>query len=357
MQQVICMRCGAQFRVAGAGPVYCPNCGVLLGPAPAAGAPPPQAAPGPNAGSDAFPPPTAPIRMASPAPPAASPMPGAAPPTTPLPPGGGQPGVAPPGYAPPSMPLGSSYGMPGAATSPLYGYSAVAAASHVAAQASVRRRRRTWLLVTTLALLVVLVVAGSGVALALTAQSQQPGTTAGQGSTSAGPTPAITVPAGFVEFTDPGSVFACGVPSGWVQVSSTAGNVTSAAFGSASQHATLSVQYTADDSLGESDMDDQLLQALPATLHDGQLANVAKGSAATFGRETWAVQSADLTYSADSGPVTLHVVVMTASHNVTTGGSSSRRLFSLIAMAPAGSFETINRQDFAPLETSFTFLR
>jgi hypothetical protein len=355
MQQVICMRCGAQFRVAGAGPVYCPNCGVLLGPAPATGAAPAQAAPGPNAGPAVLPPSGTPIRMASPASPAASPVPGAAPPTTPLPPGMGQSGVAPPGYAPPSVPLGGTYGMPGAATSPLYGYSAVTAASQVAAQASARGRRRTWLLITTLALLVVLLVAGSGVVLALA--MQQPNTTAGQGGTSGGPTPAITVPAGFVEFTDPGGVFACGVPSGWVQVSSTAGNVTSAAFGSASQQATLSVQYIADDSLGESDLDDQLLQALPATLHNGKLANVAKGSAATFGRETWAVKTADLTYSADSGSVTLHVVVMTASRDVATGSSSSRHLFSLIAMAPASSFETINRQDFAPLQASFTFLR
>src|SRR5512146_2043965 len=111
MQQVICMRCGAQFRVAGAGPVYCPNCGVLLGPAPATGAASAQAVPGPNAGPAAFPPSGTPIRMASPASPAASPVPGAAPPTTPLPPGMGPSGVAPPGYAPPSVPLGGTYGM------------------------------------------------------------------------------------------------------------------------------------------------------------------------------------------------------------------------------------------------------
>lgn len=354
MQQVICMRCGAQFRVEGAGPVYCPSCGVLLGPAPASGATPPTP-PGPHAGPGGFPPSAAPLRTASPASPAASPVPGAAPPTTPFAPGAGQAGGAPPGYAPPSVPLGG-YGAPGGTTSPLYGYSAVAAASQVAAQAAARGRRRTWLLVTTLALVVVLVLAGTGVVLALAMQAPQPGTTTGQVSTSAGPTPAITVPSGFVEFADPAGVFACGVPEGWVQVSSTSGDVTSAAFGSATQHATLSLQYTADDSLGEVDLDDQLLQALAATLHNGQLANVAKGQAAIFGGETWAAKTADLTYSVGSGPVTLHVVVMTASHNVETGGSSTRTLFSVIEMAPLSSFATIDKQDFAPLRASFTFL-
>lgn len=332
--QVYCTHCGYQFQVASQGPVYCPRCGVLLGPAPA------DSAGGQHA------------RTADPA----SGMPGIAPPGyAPPAPGYGAPGY-PPGYpgvpAPGTVPLPpSSYpSAAGSAPSP-YGYSpALAAAAAVAARADRRLRRRSWVLRGVLIILAVLLVAGAGVALLSFARQRQ----LAQATTT--PTPSIKVPDGFLEFSDPGGLFACGVPADWTQVSSASSSLTLAEFGDPAQQTTLSIQYTQANALDEVGADNQALKSLPSGYSGGKVSGKSPTTSQTFGGESWTEEDATLTYSGASGTVTLHVAVLTAIHQAAQGNISTPYAVTLIEIAPAASFATINANDFQAVQSSFVFL-
>lgn len=339
--QVYCTRCGHQFQVADLGPVYCPRCGVLLGPAPAD-----------PAGT-----------QTSHAPDPASGMPGFAPPGY-TPPGYGAPSVGAPAYRPPGYPAivpipapgtvplpQSSYPpLAGAASSP-YGYPpALAAAAAVAAKADRRLRRRTWMLRGTLITLAVLLVIGASVTLVTVERQRQ----LAQASTT--PTPAIKVPGGFLEFSDPGGVFACGVPAGWMQVSSSASNLTLAEFGDPAQQITLSIQYVQAAALDEIDTDNQALRSLTTSYSDGKLSATSHPTSRTFGGEQWTEEDATLTYSGASGAVTLHVAVLTAIHEATAGNVTTPYAVTMIEIAPVASFDTINANDFQAVQSSFVFL-
>lgn len=346
--QVFCTRCGHQFQVARQGQVYCPSCGVLLGPAPVNAAEPEA-------------------EQAPQSPDSASGVPGIAP----LAPGYGAPnretgaaGYPPVGYplsapaplpmpAPGTVPLPPS-AYPGAfgAASPPYGYSpALAAASAVAAQADRRLRRRAWVLRGSLIVLALLLVLGAGVGLVTIERQQQQVAQA-----SSTPTPAIQVPDGFVEFSDPGGVFACGVPSAWEQISSASASLTVAEFGDPAHQTTLTIQYTQNSSLDEVGSDDQALQSLAGSYSGGKVAAKSQQPNSTFAGEMWAEEDATLTYAGASGPVTLHVAALSAIHNATVGNVSVRYVVTMIEIAPAASFSKTDANEFQAVQTSFVFL-
>lgn len=339
--QVFCTRCGHQFQVAQQGQVYCPSCGVLLGPAPgpmgglaAEQAPQP---PDPASGVPGFAPP-APGYEASEYPPAGYPPPSPA--QIPIP----APGTVP-------LPVSAYPGSYGAAPS-AYGYSpALAAAAAVAAKADRRLRRRAWVLRGALIALALLLVLGAGVGLVTIERQQQQ---VSQGSST--PTPAIQVPDGFVEFSDPGGVFACGVPSGWEQVSSASASLTVAEFGDPAHQTTLTIQYTQNSSLDEVGSDDQALQGLAGSYSGGKISVKSQQPNSTFGGETWAEEDATLTYTSASGPVTLRVATLSAIHNATSGNVSARYVVTLIEIAPTASFSTTDANEFQAVQTSFVFL-
>jgi hypothetical protein len=341
--QVYCTRCGHQFQVASQGPVYCPSCGVLLGPAPANSAGE-QATRGPDPASG---------------------VPGFAPPGY-VPPNYGPPGYGVTGYgypglptvpipapAPSTVPLPpSSYpSLAGAASSP-YGYSpALAAAATVAAKADRHLRRRTRALRASLIVLAVLLVLGAGAGLVTYERQRQ----IAQGSAS--PTPAIRVPGGFIEYSDPAGVFACGVPSGWEQVSSSSSALTLAEFGDPSQQTTVSIQYSQDSTLDEIGSDDQVLQNLSGSYSGGKLSGKTHARNNSFGGDTWAEEEATLKYTGSDGTATtLRVRVLSAVHDVTTGNISSPYLVSIIEVAPSASFDTADTNDFQVVQSSFVFL-
>ena len=339
--QVYCTRCGHQFQVARQGQVYCPSCGVLLGPAPGQ---PAELAAG----------------QAPQAPDPASGVPGFAPPA----PGYEAPGYPPAGYLPPThaqipvpapgtvpLPASAYPGSFGTAPSP-YGYSpALAAASAVAAKADRRLRRRAWLLRGSLIVVALLLVGGAGAGLVTIARQQQQ--VAQAGST---PTPAIQVPSGFVEFSDPGGVFACGVPPGWVQVSSASANLSVAEFGDLAHQTTLTVQYTQNSTLDEVGSDDQALQGLASSYSGGKISSKSQQPNGTFAGETWAEEDATLTYTGASATVTLHVATLSAIHNATLGNVSTRYVVTMIEVAPTASFSATNANEFQAVQTSFVFL-
>lgn len=340
--QVYCTRCGHQFQVAGQGPVYCPSCGVLLGPAP----------PNPTTGQSA---PLSAPRSADPA----SGVPGYAPPGY-APPGYAPPGQSVPGYppvypapvpAPGTVPLPQSPYAAGAGSSP-YGYSyspALAAAAAVAAKADRRLRRRSWLLRAALISLAVLLVAAAGVALVAYGRAQQPT------QANVAPTPEIRLPDGFVEFSDPGGIFACGVPSGWEQVSSSSGSLTLAEFGDPAHQTTLSIQYTQDPTVDEIGADDQALAQLASSYSGGKLSSKTHAANGTFAGETWAEEDAALTYVGTSGTVSLRVATLSAIHEVASGSITSRYVVTMINVAPAASFDTTDADDFQLVQSSFVF--
>lgn len=346
--QVYCTRCGHQFQVAGQGPVYCPSCGVLLGPAP------------PGAAGGEQPPP----RSADPA----SGVPGYAPPGYSLPsaPSYGQsvPGY-PPAYsapAPAPAPAPGTVPLPhpqspyppypyatGAASAP-YGYSpALAAASAVAAQADRRLRRRAWMFRATLITLAALLVVAAGVALVTLGRAQR------STQASASPTPEIRLPDGFVEFSDPGGIFACGVPSGWEQVSSSSGTLTLAEFGDTAQQTTVTIQYTQDPTLDEIGADNQALALLAGSFSGGKLSGKTKATNGNFAGETWAEEDATLTYVGTSGSVTLRVAALSAIHDATSGNVTTRYVVTMIDVAPAASFNSTDTNDFQVVQSSFVF--
>lgn len=340
--QVYCTRCGHQFQVAGQGPVYCPSCGVLLGPAP------PSASVG-----EQHPP-----QSADPA----SGVPGYAPPGY-APPGYVPPGQSVPQYPPPfpapipapgTVPLPQSsppYPYATGAAAPPYGYSpALAAAAAVAAKADRRLRRRAWMFRATLITLAVLLVAAAGVALVTLGRAQRQTTQA-----SAAPTPEIRLPDGFVEFSDPGGIFACGVPSGWEQVSSSSGTLTLAEFGDPAHQTTLSIQYSQDPTVDEIGADDQALTLLTGSYSGGKLTGKTKATNGNFAGETWAEEDATLTYAGASGSVTLRVAALSAIHEATSGTVTTRYVVTMLDVAPASSFETADANDFQVVQSSFVF--
>lgn len=339
--QVYCTRCGHQFQVTGQGPVYCPRCGVLLGPAPSlpAGEQVPQAS-DPASGMPGFAPP------------------GYAPPA----PGYGMPAYPPPGNTSypgyPGYPGSPGYpGVPAPGTVPLpqssspYGYSpALAAAAAVAAKADRRLRWRSWVLRGALIALALVVVAGAVVALLSFARQRQ----VAQASTT--PTPSIKVPDGFLEFSDPGGLFACGVPADWMQVSSSSSTLTLAEFGDPAQQTTLSIQYTQASALDETAADTQALHALTSSYSGAKLSGTSPTTSLTFGGESWTEEDATLAYSGANGAVTFHVAVLTAIHQAMTGNVSTPYAVTMIEVAPAASFATINANDFQAVQSSFVFL-
>ncbi len=343
--QVYCTRCGHHFQVAGQGPVYCPSCGVLLGPAPPqppGGEQPPPRSADPASGVPRYapygyvPPGYAPPAQGVPGYPPVYPAPPPAPGTLPLP------------QSPfPSYP--SPYAT-GAASSP-YGYSpALAAASVVAAKADRRLHRRAWMLRALLITLAVLLVATAGTALVMLGRAQQQSTQA-----SASPTPEIRLPDGFVEFSDPSGIFACGVPANWEQVSSSSGTVTLAQFGDPAQQTTLTIQYAQDPTLDETAADDQALALLAGSYSGGKLTVKTKAANGNFAGETWAEEDATLTYVGTSRTVTLRVAALSAIHEVTTGNVTTRFIFTMLDVAPAASFETADARDFQVVQSSFVF--
>ena len=335
--QVYCTRCGHQFQVAGQGPVYCPSCGVLLGPAPA-GQPGGQTAPrsaDPASGvpglSGYAPPGYGGPSQGAPA------APGYPPPTHPIP------------AAPDTVPLSQSPYAAGGTSSPYDYSSALVAAAAVAAKADRRLRRRTWVLRAALVTLAVLLVASAGVALVRYGHAQQ------SPQASASPTPEIRLPDGFVEFSDPAGVFACGVPAGWEQVSSSSGNLTLAEFGDPAQQTTLTIQYTSDSTLDESAADDQALAQLASSYSGGKVVGKTKAPVGSFAGESWAEEDATITSTGSSGAVSLRVAVLSAVHEVTSGNITSRLVVTMIDVAPAASFDTTDTNDFQVVQSSFVF--
>lgn len=388
MRQVQCARCGQTSQVEQNDAAFCPHCGAPLfatapqQPIPAAdNTQPGQIAAYPQvpttpATSGQMPgqippmPPgmTAPYmpHMPQPGMPGAYPMPYGYPPQMGYPPAQAQPGQYPypyppaqsgqhpyPAYPPqypypypygyPAQPAPGTVPLPGAGQPPLV----IQQATEVARQ---RQRRRRWLLIGGGILAAVLVLGVVGLVL-----SQINASHSASVSTPT-PLPTVQAPAGFSVFRDPDGVFALGLPSEWEQVASKSTDVSMAQFGAKSQSATLSIQYTDNFTATELQNSEAMLTTLPGSVRDGVLSNKSQPSNVSLAGESWSQVSADLQYSGDSGPVTMHVVALTATHNATLSASDSvQYLVSILYMAPASTFDSLNAKDFQPALNSFIF--
>ncbi len=198
-------------------------------------------------------------------------------------------------------------------------------------------------------MLVVVLVAAAGITLVSLGRAQR------STQASASPTPEIRLPDGFVEFSDPSGMFACGVPAGWEQVSSSSGTLTLAEFGDPTHQTTLSIEYTQDPTLDEVGADNQALALLAGSYSGGKLSGKTHVTNGTFAGETWAEEEATLTYAGTGGAVTLRVAALSAIHDATSGAVTARYIFTMIEVAPAASFKTADAKDFQVVQSSFVF--
>jgi hypothetical protein len=202
-------------------------------------------------------------------------------------------------------------------------------------------RRNLWLLVGTSLVLAGLFVAGIVLAQAGNQSNGSKTTPVSQ------PTSTATVPAGFVQKTDPGRLYTFAVPLSWVQQPNPASSNTEyTIYADPTQDTSFEVEsFPTDTQAGGGALDTViLLQSFPKLSPTA----ISQPSSVTLAGETWVQETARLTLSQNGATLTEDLAVQTTTHNSTT--------FIIFYSTPSTSTSGGDSQVLPQVLSTFTFL-